>query len=117
MYREELAEALTWFCHVLNSSGRQAESERIAAQSLAIWEKLAAEHPEVPNYRRGVGEGLTYVAFNLMNRGAWEEARPLLERAVASQKAAVEINPQDLDYRGSLNGTLSLPDGSVRRSG
>jgi tetratricopeptide (TPR) repeat protein len=67
---------------------------------------LAAEHPEVPNYRRGLGEGLTYVAFNLMNRGAWEEARPLLERAVASQKAAFEINPQDLDYRGSLNGTL-----------
>ena len=55
VYQEELAEALIGLCGLLdslNSNGRQAESERIAARSLAIWDKLAAEHPEVPNYLR-----------------------------------------------------------------
>ncbi len=99
VYREVLAEVLNRLCNVLNGSDRQAEAELVATESLAIWEKLAAEHPEVPNYLRGVGDGLTYVAFNLMNRGAWEEACPLLERAVASQKAAVETNHRTGDIQ------------------
>jgi tetratricopeptide (TPR) repeat protein len=56
-------------------------------------EKLAADYPEVPEYRFRISFYLNDFADTLMDRGNWEEARQLLERAIVHQKAAMEPAP------------------------
>ncbi len=75
-------------------------------RSLEIMEKLAAEYPEVPTYRGDVGAGLNNMALLLMDRGKWEEARPLLEQAIVHQQAALEKNPEADCYRKFLSAHL-----------
>ena len=61
----------------------------------------------VPDYRSLVGDGLNNMATVLMDRGNWEEARQLLEQAIVHQKAALEINPQQITYQQSLSAHLT----------
>jgi eukaryotic-like serine/threonine-protein kinase len=107
-YRSRLADSLTNLGIVLMSSGQLVPSEQVQRRALAIKEKLAFDHPDVPDYWSGVGGSLHNLSTVLGMRSHWDEARTLLERAIANQRAALKINPHHPVYRRFLSNHLAL---------
>jgi tetratricopeptide (TPR) repeat protein len=101
-YNQALAKTRRSLGSLLFLTGRSREAEQEQRQSLEILEKLAAQYPEVPDYRSRVGGSLNSIADVLMDRGNWEGARQLLEQALVHQQAALEIDPQQRSYKIGL---------------
>jgi tetratricopeptide (TPR) repeat protein len=75
-------------------------------RALEIRERLARAHPEVHAYRSVLGASLEAIAETEMARGRWREARALLERAIAAQRAALAAMPGCPDYQVPLRSHL-----------
>jgi hypothetical protein len=63
----------------------EAEAENRAA--LAIWQKMADDHPNTPQSRDGMASGLSGLSDLLRRLGRTAEARDAAERAVALREA------------------------------
>jgi serine/threonine protein kinase len=87
---------------LLKSTGQHQKAEEIYRQNLKAQRKLAATFPDQPNYQHELARTLDGLARCLLDRARSEEARPLLERAIECQKAALQRQPRDAKYLDSL---------------
>jgi hypothetical protein len=71
-------------------------------RALAIRERLAREHPELPALSSGAGATLNNMATIELDRRHFGEARTRLEAAINWQKKAVAANPNNRQYRQFL---------------
>src|SRR5262249_1254549 len=53
-----LAEAHHRVARMLYSLGRHQEAVQAYRRAIELWERLVAEHPDVPQYRNGLGESV-----------------------------------------------------------
>ena len=74
----------------------QAQGRRDEAR--VIYERLAADHPDVPEYQFRAGDALSGQAWDVNHEGKLEEARKLYERAIAHSRTALKGDPDDLRY-------------------
>jgi tetratricopeptide (TPR) repeat protein len=72
---------------------------------IPITEKLAADFPTVAEYQRGAGGALNNLAVLLLSQDRPAEARPLLEKALQRQQAALARDPK---HRGTREALCSL---------
>jgi serine/threonine-protein kinase len=75
-------------------------------RALEIRERLVRDYPEIHAYRSVLGASLEAIAETEMARGRWREARALLERAIAAQRAALAAMPGCIDYQVPLRSHL-----------
>jgi hypothetical protein len=91
---------------LLRDKGLLKEAEGAQAEALAIQKQLAAEFPEVPDYRNAVAGTL----FNLANladrRRDFAAARRFLDEAIPHHQAVLQGNPQRSDYRQFYRNSL-----------
>ncbi len=77
---------------LLASSNRSAEAKEIYRQVVALFEKLAADHPNEPNYRAEMGHSLWQVANLSSTLGQHDEAEKLHRRALdVFEKLAADV--------------------------
>jgi tetratricopeptide (TPR) repeat protein len=86
----------------LAAVGRHDEAEKVYARAVTLWRKRAAEPSAQPADRSQLGAVLNNFAMLLTKRNKPAEAARLLEEAVVSQKAALEIDPKNPRYRQFL---------------
>jgi hypothetical protein len=91
---------------VLAAGGQPAEAEAEYRTALAIWQKLADDHPKVPDYRNRVAMCHGDHSAVLRRLGSPAAARDDCERAVAIREALVRDVSEDTSYRSGLAGSL-----------
>jgi serine/threonine protein kinase len=105
-FREELATGHNNVGILLRDKGLLKDAEGAQAEALAIQKQLAAEFPESGDYRNAVAGTL----FNLANvagrRRDFAAARRFLDEAFPHHQAALQGNPQRLDYRWYYRNSL-----------
>jgi tetratricopeptide (TPR) repeat protein len=98
-FRAELATGHNAVGLLLRDKGLLEGAEAAQAEALAIQKRLAAEFPEITDYRNAVAGTL----FNLANlagrRRDFAAARRFLDEAFPHHQAALQGNPQRSDYR------------------
>jgi tetratricopeptide (TPR) repeat protein/serine/threonine protein kinase len=100
---------------VLQAVGRSDEAMGAYGKALELWRKLAAESPSVAAYQSQVGATLNNLATELLSGKNPAEAARLLREAVAYQKAALKIDPENPRYRWFLrNHHWNLAEALVR---
>jgi serine/threonine protein kinase len=77
-------------------AGRHVEAQQVFEQARDVFDSLVRDYPRVPDYRSEFAVSLRAMADLCLRREEPQQARSLLEQAVASQRAALETNP---DYR------------------
>jgi tetratricopeptide (TPR) repeat protein len=101
-FRHELAAILSRFGLLLVETNRPDEAESRLKQAHEISKQLANNFPNLPEYQHTLGDVLARLGRVLRTRGKMVEACQFIEMAICSHRAAVELNPQRLSYRGSL---------------
>jgi len=76
-------------------------------KALAIFERLAREHPEAPDYASGVGGTLNNMAVIDLDAKRFERARDKLRQAISWQKKALAANSRKPTYRQFLRNHLT----------
>src|SRR5439155_6342707 len=69
-YRSALAESLSVaysLAQVLGRLGRRAEAEAACRRGIELFERLAADHPDVPGYRDGLAQSVSGLGILLKN--------------------------------------------------
>jgi WD40 repeat protein/serine/threonine protein kinase/tetratricopeptide (TPR) repeat protein len=86
----------------LRNSGRSAEAEKAYARAMAIWAKLATEHPEQREY----GQHLAYAHWNLaavlQAQKRLGETEEIYRQALKQWQRLVDHWPDDQGYRHEL---------------
>ncbi len=83
-------------------AGQNAEALAAYAQARPIRETLVREHPETPDFASSLGALLNNSALAELEDDRPEAARTRLQQAIAWQRKALAINPQDPTYREFL---------------
>jgi tetratricopeptide (TPR) repeat protein len=83
-------------------TGRPAEALASHDQARAIWERLAREHPESPDFASSLGATLNNIATIDLDQGQFENARETLTRAIVWQRKALAADPNHPNYRQFL---------------
>jgi eukaryotic-like serine/threonine-protein kinase len=115
MYRWQLSKVLGNLAAVMRDSGKADKSKSFELQKHKIIDKLAADYPDVPEYRTLIGTDWTTQACELMEAGKLEEARKLLERAIAKKQSALNCNPDNAEYAQGLAVTLTIMGNVLNR--
>jgi serine/threonine protein kinase/tetratricopeptide (TPR) repeat protein len=100
-YRHELARAYYFLGHVHSLTNRPMEAESEWQAALTLWRQLAIDSPKVPDFANGLGSTLTSLAELHNKRGEFAAAVDLLAEARAPLQAALDVRPQDREYRDS----------------
>src|SRR5262249_12548263 len=79
---------------LLRGLGRQAEAEAEYRQALALWEKLAADAPAVPDYRVYLGGSCCNLGNLVRNGDRPADSLAWYARAVATLAPLVEAGPR-----------------------
>src|SRR5262249_48661337 len=87
---------------VLRKAGRREEAMEANKKALELWRKLAAGAPKDATYQSNVGATLDDLAADLDTSKNPAKAVPLLEEAIAYQKAPRLIDPANARYRRFL---------------
>src|SRR5207245_2414637 len=82
-----------------------------------VYEKLVEEYPAVPDFQHELGGTLHNWANRLDEPGKLEAARPLVERAIVCQRAALKVHPDHEKYREFLRNHYSLLATVLHRQG
>jgi tetratricopeptide (TPR) repeat protein len=87
----------------LGKLGEHDKAEAAYRDAAATRERLAADHPAVPDHHAAAASAQNGLAGQLLRLGKWDDARAAAEAAVRHQKTALGIaaRPQ---YRQSLSG-------------
>jgi tetratricopeptide (TPR) repeat protein len=118
--RHDLADNRNTLALLLEATGRAQEAIAVYEQAIALWEALAGQDPKVASHLSNLGMALGSLARTLNARKEWGKARPLAERAVRQQKAALRLKPGDAAYGRLLHDhylTLAESYTSLRRPG
>jgi tetratricopeptide (TPR) repeat protein len=86
----------------LAAAGRNDEAEKVYARAATLWRERATGPAAGPADRSQLGAVLNNYAMLLTGREKPADAARLLEEAIVSQKAALEIEPKNLRYRQFL---------------
>jgi tetratricopeptide (TPR) repeat protein len=100
-YRSLLGGSLTNLGLALEELGQRDEAERVHIQAIEIKEKLVAEHPENSNDESELGASLNNRAMAIIKKNPAAAVR-LLQKALAHQRAALAVEPENPTYRGFL---------------
>jgi hypothetical protein len=109
-YRRWLAISYNGLGGVLVRAGRLQDAEKSLDQARKFLEKLTAEFPRVASHQSDLGNALQNLALCVAGgedaptaKGEQlERCRQLMEEAVRRQKAALEIQPKNQEYRAKL---------------
>ena len=71
-------------------------------RSISLWEKLVADHPEVPGYRDSWAAPVNVLSNILIEAGRLPEAEKAIRQAVARMEKLNAENHPGTDYRQSL---------------
>jgi tetratricopeptide (TPR) repeat protein len=82
--------------------GRRDAALEAQTKALAIFERLAQEHPELPDQASSLGAALNNLAVPDLAAQRYEQARTRLREAVDWQKKALAANPRHPAYRQFL---------------
>ncbi|HZU35629.1 MAG TPA: tetratricopeptide repeat protein, partial [Gemmataceae bacterium] len=82
-HQKQLATSLNNLADLLKVKGRFGEAEEAARKALAWWRRLAADSPEEPTCRFGVGDGLFRLGKVLAAAQRHQEAEQLFRQAAA----------------------------------
>lgn len=93
-YRAVLARSLKELAKTLDRSRRE-ESNKIYAESVAIYRSLAQDFADIPTYRIFLAMTLQDHAENLQRMGRTADAIAALQEGVAEQEAYVELRPHN----------------------
>src|SRR5262249_15583665 len=75
--------------------------------ALAIWERLAREHPESSDYASNLGGALNNLARIDNDARRFDAARDRLQQAIVWQRMALATNPRRRQYRQFLGNHLT----------
>jgi serine/threonine protein kinase/Flp pilus assembly protein TadD len=81
---------------VLEHLGRAREAEEAFRQLVAAYEEFDMERPEATEFRSDLGALLHNLAQRHKARGELDQAREILEKAVAHQRAALQVDPENV---------------------
>jgi tetratricopeptide (TPR) repeat protein len=82
--------------------GRAAESEAMSREALALWERLAEAHPEVPRYRNNLAVVLNNLGRVYMQLRRGDEAEAVHARALELWEGLAAENPEVVDFQDGL---------------
>ena len=82
--------------------GRRDEAKRKYEQAIALWEKLVAEFPTVPDYRRDLAGGYNNLGLLLKDLGKRTGAEHQYRQGLALQQELAAEFPTVPDYRRDL---------------
>src|SRR5262249_15611266 len=99
--RQELAESQEGL-GLLTADREPDEAEKSYCSALVIWEKLAAESPEVPYYRMRTATVQHRLGMLQLDRGRCREAEEYQQRATTLTESLVQELPALPEYRWSL---------------
>jgi serine/threonine-protein kinase len=102
------ASNLCRLANILDVLGRKPEALAKFEQARDIWEKLAAAHPETPQYQCGLAR--TYNNFAHLHRSSGKPgpARQWCERSLAIWKKLTEAHPEVAEYQADQARTYVL---------
>src|SRR5262249_41614952 len=86
---------------LLDGCGEADEALKVTRRAVDGQEKLAADWPDVPLYRRNLADAYHKLALRLADRNP-QEAEAVVLQAVAIQEQLIHDNPQIAVYRGML---------------
>jgi WD40 repeat protein/serine/threonine protein kinase/tetratricopeptide (TPR) repeat protein len=86
----------------LRNSGRSAEAEKAYQQAMAIWAKLATEHPEQREYAQDLAYAHWNLAAALQAQKRLGETEEIFRQALAHWQRLVDHWPDDQGYRHEL---------------
>src|SRR5262249_35195100 len=101
-FRNRLAGSHNNLGLLLGQTGKLAEAEAESRAALAIWGKLAADNPGIPEYRNWLAAGHTNLSVILCRLGRPAEARDGCDQAIALRAALVREVPKVPGYRSDL---------------
>jgi serine/threonine-protein kinase len=78
------------------------EAEEAYEQALAVRERLVTQFPGLPGYQSDLGVTLNNLTLLFRDHRRFDEARPLLERAIDLQRNALEADSHSPTYRRFL---------------
>jgi serine/threonine protein kinase len=105
---------LAVLANVLASSGEAEEAVKIARRAVDVQEKLVADWPDVPLYRRNLADAYAQLARLLNDRNP-REAEAVLRQAVAIHEQLIRDLPKVAVYRqllSSMQVTLGMALGN-----
>ena len=98
----DLAVANINLASALDRSGRPSDQRNSLEQARSILERLTREHPESSRIAHAYGTLLNNLAAAEINAKQFETASALLARAIAAQRTALTLNPENPAYRQAL---------------
>jgi serine/threonine-protein kinase len=78
------------------------EKDRLAAEALALREKLAKEHPNVLSHQADLAASQYSLGLAYTDLGAYEKASPLLKQALAARERLAKQEPKNAFYGADL---------------
>jgi tetratricopeptide (TPR) repeat protein len=100
--RLDKARAYDRVAHIQYDLGHEGEAERPAREALALLERLAADFPDVPDYRREVASGDHNLGLVLAATGRLGEAEQAYRQALLLQGRLADEFPTVPRYRHDL---------------
>jgi eukaryotic-like serine/threonine-protein kinase len=114
---EGLARALTALGILWQQMKGVAAGEGPFRKALGVCERLDKAFPNTPKHRSRLGDALARVAGVLQGRGELRRAREYLDRAIKLQRAAVDADPQNPEYRWFLGDTYGYLSALLEKMG
>ena len=97
--RHQTGQAYLWTGKIHSVLGKNAQSEEAVRQAAALFEKLVAEFPSVPEYRASLALARRRSAYPLQHLGRIQEAEATFRGSVELWRALVAEFPANLEYR------------------
>ena len=116
-YQENLAAIHYNIGLCLSQKGKLADARSAYQEALAIRERLAREHPEVPDLASTMGATLNNLFVLDWSEGRLSEGRVRLRQVVALQRKALAMNPANPTYRTFMTHHLDNLSVIARRLG
>jgi serine/threonine protein kinase len=105
-YRKELAVAYHNLAHVLRVTRRPKEAETAWQHALELWKRLVDDFRRVPDFQDGLAGTLNNLAMLHVERGEFVDALVFFEQARPHHQAALEVRPEDPEFRQSYRDHL-----------
>jgi tetratricopeptide (TPR) repeat protein len=106
-YRMELA-VLAQEVAYLVAARDPAAAETIAREAVSALSELALREPPIPSYVHAVGRAHYELAQLLMIPKKCDQARSAIEQSIFYHRRALELSPENVDYRANLQAAIGV---------
>src|SRR5262249_37169712 len=101
-YKKKMGNALKNLGTVMASAGARTGAEECWNKARILFEGLATDYPEMPEYQALLGMTLGNLGWLRTEQKNWPEARRLIELGIGRMGTALKANPKNPDYRREL---------------